>query len=200
MADRIIIRTRNTQATSLDSPTSGIAQVKFRINPASVSIDQGALSSLKKARFGFVRTYFGEGLFNLGFSGVVNIHPSSRDLILQDPTAPLSRELEEAVAQGKGMTYNQVQNSSGWRWFQSFANFVRAYQSDLFELHYFGTPLMLSQKNPIFVGECSPVKYTQSSESPFALSYSFNFNGILLSDETDSAYARETVETLKVSL
>jgi len=200
MVDRVIIRTRNPEATSMDSPTSGISEVKFRVNPASVSIDQGSLSTLKKARYGFVRTYFGEGLFNLGFSGVVNIHPSSSDLVLQDPTASLKRDLNKAIEEGRGMTIDQVKNSSGWRWFQKFAKFVRAYQPSLFELHYLGTPLLLSQENPVFVGECSPVKYTQNSDSPFTLSYSFTFIGILQTDESAYAYARETVETLKVKL
>ena len=191
MTDRIIIRTRNPDAYGKDSVTGGIEEIQFRVNPSSVSINQNTLTSMRKARLGYVRTYHGEGLFSLSFAGIVNIHPS---LSVIDLSNLSDEELAEAL------TFSDIKKSSGWRWFQRFSKFVRVCQPFLFELHYLGTPLMLSQDNPVFVGECSPVKFSQDAENPFSISYSFTFQGVLLSDDIDINYNQRIGDQLKVTL
>lgn len=180
MADRIILRTRNPNALQSQSVTGGIDQVRFRVNPSSVAVSQSSLSSIRKAQLGYIKTYQGEGLFNLKFNGVVNVHPTESDL---NDLETFSEEIPNHVS------FEIVKKSSGWSWFQLFSKFVRVSQPFLFELHYLGTPLMLSQENPVFVGDCDPVSFGQDSESPFGISYSFIFNGVLLSDDVDLNYS-----------
>jgi len=191
MVDRIVIRTRNPDAYFPDSFSDSFEEVQFRVNPTSVSISQNTLTSMRKARLGYVRTYHGEGLFSLSFAGIVNIHPSLSAL-------DLSELSEEELA--KALTFSDIKKSSGWQWFQKFAKFVRASQPFLFELHYLGTPLMLSQDSPVFVGECSPVKFSQDAENPFSVSYSFTFQGVLLVDDVDLNYSQNISSQLKVTL
>ena len=154
--DRVIIKTLN-----LDVPPDGNS-VKFNINPNSVSIDQASLSSLRKTRKGYVKSYFGEGAFTLSFNGTVVFKLADNE----------NNSME-------------IKETPGWRWFQRFSQFIRKNQSALFQLHYLGTPIALSVDDPVFVGDCSPVRFSQDANNPYAINYSFVFTGVLYKDVED---------------
>lgn len=174
MSDRIILKT-----TAKDENISNnLKQVAFRINPSSLSIDQASLSSLRKTRSGYLKTYQGEGAFTLNFSGVVGVLPPR--------------------AENSSGTPLTVQDCPGWKWFQMFAQFVRKNQAYLFQLNYVGAPVMLDITDPVFVGDCSPIRFSQDANNPAAISYSFSFTGILRADtfRTDL----QNIEAVQVDL
>jgi len=156
--DKIQIKTLNKDVVPKDKTF-----VSFQINPASVSIDQASLSSLRKTRKGYVKTYFGEGAFTLSFNGTVVFK----------------------LADNKNNSVD-IKDTPGWKWFQKFSQFIRKNMNALFQLHYVGTPLMLSKENPVFVGDCSPVRFSQDANNPYAINYSFTFTGVLQADKEDA--------------
>lgn len=147
--DRVIIK------TNLDVPDKD-KSVKFNINPNSVSIDQASLSNLRKTRKGYVKSYFGEGAFTLSFNGTVVFKLADNE----------NNSME-------------IKETPGWGWFQRFAQFIRKNQNGLFQLFYLGTPIMLSEEDPVFTGDCSPIRFSQDANNPYAINYSFTFTGVL---------------------
>lgn len=158
--DRVIIRTKNPDPENPDGK-----EVVFKINPSGLSVTQSDLSTLKKTRGGFVKVYMGDGSFNLSFSGVVPLLPD--------------------IAHSIDVNTVNLKDCPMWKWFENFSQFVRKNKAYLFELHYFGTPVMLSKSNPVFIGDCSPVSFNLSSEAHLVINYSFTFTGILSEDTFD---------------
>lgn len=162
---RIIISTEN--------PLSDKGPIQFNINPSNVSISQPAFKAIKKARRGFIKTYVGNGLITLSFSGTLSLN-----------------------------TEEDLKLSKGWVFFEKFAEFVRYNQGFLFRLNNVNTPIQIpgfTGENPSFVGDLDVPSYEQDAEEPWKLNYSFVFTGSLVDSSRASVTGLEaTLETVEV--
>jgi len=166
--DKILIATENKEYIG-DS-------INFKINPTHLTISQDTHKTMKKMRTGFTKSYVGNGLITLTFTGSLPCNP-----FVNSPLALTQYDPAQ----------DDLRNSIGWQFFETFAQFVRSNQGYLFRLYYIGTPIQVRRDNPEFVGDLDVPQFDQDAENPWMINYSFTFRGELTNDDPEKDYLAE---------